>query len=648
MTPALIFFVVSGLLGAVALDSYLWRRFATDPPGPWERAASISVITLFVLIAINWSLSWLGLLDRVPLLVAAAILAVPSAVFLARSNALAFARTDVREASTLLFLSPLLVWIVFVLWRGAVVPVLSHDALSYHMPKAVMLARAHHYAFFNAPDPRIPTSPANYEMLLADVLLLAKTDAVTEWIGTVAYIALILLGAALVERWWGKAPHIAATVLVVAAVPVILLHSGAHKNDLLSNVFYLGALVWGGRWIAGRETAPLVLSLASLAAAGGTKIQGAFVAVALLVVFAGHFLRGRVRVTRGQLLVIFASIPVALFLFGGWAYVLNVVHTGQVALPASSTSDAGYGDWRNLWEVPLFILLRPFDLDPRAIYVPWRGERWFWPRFELYFSHYGTLVTALVLFLPLAIWKSRHRFGSAAMQRERLITSIAAALAFLLMLPIRIRPIGFFGGFPRYFCYIAIIVIAWTVAPLVLDLHSRSKTTLVKVALATAAFLFSVNAIFYAIVDAFQPLSYVADVAADPGIRRPFFAPYRAGSVVDLVAGPTDTIAVHSGFDSWIYPAYGKTLQREVFFIEPGQPIPKEADYVIVDRAWNVIWGHPRFENMSQYKEYLSRGTPSDEDLAVIRAVGTRSDEFELIYFNGTMTQAIFKRRPAR
>jgi hypothetical protein len=412
MTPALIIFVVSGLLAAVALDTWSWRRFATDPPGPWERAASVSVITLAILIAINWSLSWLGMLDRIPLLVAAVVIFIPAVIVLRRENVLALARADVRDASVVVVLAPLIIWIVFALWRGAIVPVLSHDALAYHMPKALMLARAHQYQYFAAPDPRIPTSPANYEMLVADALLLARSDELTEWIGTAAYVVLLLLGAALVERWWGKGPQTVVTILLTAAVPVILLHSGAHKNDLLSNAFYLAALLWAGRWIVGRETAPLLLSLTSLAAAGGTKIQGAFVAVALAVVFTWELLRRRVRVTRGQLLIIAASAPAALFLFGGWAYVLNVIHTGQVALPASASSDAGYGDWRNLWEVPLFMLLRAVQLDEASIYVPWRGERWFWPRFELYFSHYGLLVTALALVLPIAIWKYRDRFGS--------------------------------------------------------------------------------------------------------------------------------------------------------------------------------------------------------------------------------------------
>jgi hypothetical protein len=144
--------------------------------------------------------------------------------------------------------------------------------------------------------------------------------------------------------------------------------------------------------------------------------------------------------------------------------------------------------------------------------------------------------------------------------------------------------------------------------------------------------------------DRFQPLSYVAEVAANPGLRQPFFAQYRAGTVADLVAGPTDTIAVHSGFDSWIYPLYGKTLQRKIVFIETGSPIPKEADWVVVDRAWNSIWGHPDFEHTGQYRQYLGKGIATEEDLSVVRALARRRAEFQLIY-HSPHVQAVFKRR---
>lgn len=671
MTADLFLFVFATIVTAGALASFLWRRLAAEATGPWERAASVAVLTFAITIAINWSLSWLGRIDRFPLLITAIALAIPSAVYLWRQKVFSSAQHQV-PGSAVAYLVPLIFWVVFVLWRGAIVPVLNHDALSYHMPKAVMLARAHHYDFFAAPDSRIPTSPANYELLVADVLLLTGSDALTEWIGTAAYLALLLLAAALAERWWGSGPHIIVTILLTAAIPVILLHSGAHKNDLISNVFYLGTFLWAGRWLSTGENAPLILALTSLAAGGGTKLHAVFCAVAWAVVFVWLLIRRRIRVPWNQLRIVLLSAPIALLLFGGWAYVLNIMHTGQVALPASSTNDAGYGDWRNLWEVPLIMLWRPFDLESEgvaeqsddqtsatarargrtpspdahtSVFIPWRGERWYWPRFELYFSHYGALTTFLVVLLPFAVRRYVRRYGSTQILNERIYTSIIALLAFLLMLPVRLRPLGFFGGFPRYFCFIAIFVLAWTVAPFLVELRSRNRMMGVHAISVAAALLLTVGAAHSAVVDRFQPLHYVMEMAATPGSREPHFSKYRAGIIGDRLAGPTDTIAVQSGFDSWIYPLYGSTLQRKLVFIRPGDVIPAEAKYVVIDRAWNIIWGHPRFEHMGQYTRYLGQGHPSREDLAVLRDLWKRPSEYELVYYHPRGLQAVFRRR---
>ena len=188
MSAALILFAVSVVTCAAALTTILWRRLATSAPGPWERVASIAVSAFAIAIAINWSLSWLDMLDRGPLLVCGTAILIPSTIFLGRQGLLDAAQHKIQGASLIVFLVPLIIWVVFALWRGSIVPVLSHDALAYHMPKAVMLARAHHYEFFDAPDPRISTSPANYEMLVADMMLLTGSDELTEWICTATYV----------------------------------------------------------------------------------------------------------------------------------------------------------------------------------------------------------------------------------------------------------------------------------------------------------------------------------------------------------------------------------------------------------------------------------------------------------------------------
>ena len=83
-------------------------------------------------------------------------------------------------------------------------PVYNHDALAYHLPKAVLLMRAHGFGVFAIPEARVATWPCNYELLLSDTMILSGEDHFTAAIATVAYLAILLVsgqaGGALVGR----------------------------------------------------------------------------------------------------------------------------------------------------------------------------------------------------------------------------------------------------------------------------------------------------------------------------------------------------------------------------------------------------------------------------------------------------------------
>ena len=69
------------------------------------------------------------------------------------------------------------------------------------------------------------------------------------------------------------------------------------------------------------------------------------------------------------------------------------------------------------WQVPRFIwmfLAAPVLTAGQFFRVPWNGETWFWPAYELYFSHYGLHVSLLILLLPLAVHYARRRLDPAA------------------------------------------------------------------------------------------------------------------------------------------------------------------------------------------------------------------------------------------
>src|SRR6185295_643028 len=140
----------SMLLAGHALSEWLWRREARHGRGgvlTFERATSSALVGLTLWIATNWLLSAIHAVARGPLLLAAAVAATSGAIVLRRiggapgTPAVEDAPRSSR-ALVMVALLPLLAWVAFILWRGWLLPVLNWDAMSYHLPKAVLMARA--------------------------------------------------------------------------------------------------------------------------------------------------------------------------------------------------------------------------------------------------------------------------------------------------------------------------------------------------------------------------------------------------------------------------------------------------------------------------------------------------------------------------
>ena len=70
-------------------------------------------------------------------------------------------------------------------------------------------------------------------------------------------------------------------VIAAAATPVLLLHSGADKNDLMTCFFAIAALLWGARWYVHGGAMPWILTIVSLVLAGGTKPHAAAILLGL-------------------------------------------------------------------------------------------------------------------------------------------------------------------------------------------------------------------------------------------------------------------------------------------------------------------------------------------------------------------------------
>ncbi|HEV2719684.1 MAG TPA: hypothetical protein VG323_06670, partial [Thermoanaerobaculia bacterium] len=475
------------------------------------------------------------------------------------------------------------IWCAFVLWRGSVVPPASHDVLTYHLPKAVMLARAHGYRHFDVPDSRITTFPSNYELLLADVLLLGGSDRLTEWIGTASYLLFLGIVALYARRWWGDGIHVAASVMAAAGAPLLLLHSGHDKNDVMTAAFAAAALFWSARWCAERGAVPTMMAIACGATAVGTKMTAAAVVLGVAPFGIAALIRKppKPKAFAGALLFAICTF----LLCGGWVFIQNRRAPAPLSTHiASGLPTAEYGEWSHLWKVPYYALRVSLGL----------GAGWPWPSENLFSSHYGPLFGLAVLALPFCIW--RYRAGG-----ERAVAGIAAAIAFFVLLPLPQYPYIALPSILRYTAFIVPVLYGWTLAPLVRDLAMSRYRRYVHGVMALLVALFAANAADMAWNDSFAPLPYARWCAEHPNTREIFWSSSHAESVVDRMAGPHDKIAIHIGSDAWIYPAYGAAVSRTVVFAAAVGEIPADAQWVVIDqnpgslRFYNAMLRDRRF-----------------------------------------------------
>ena len=608
--------------------------------GRWERLCYVALVATVLWLGTVWSLAIVGALTRPALLVRTVLLGVLALVAMWRARRRSSAEAPMPRFELLVAAVPIVLWVTFVLIRAAIVPPLSHDALAYHLPKAVLYARAHGYAPLPFLNEAIRGIPANYEMLLADILLVEQSDALTEWPSAFFYVAAIIAALALAERWWGRSPRaLAAMALFAAGAPVALLHAGAHKNDLLLAFLTVSGLVAAGRFLATSELSALCLTAAAFAAAVGTKPQAGVVALSILP----FILYRAARALRVRDLALAAGVAcIAFVLLGGFVYLRNL--TGIDAPSSAAEASIGvrlpYGDYANLWQIPYTLVAAPFSLDPLSLHVPWEDERWFWRRYEIYFSHLGIPFAICFALLPIGLVLHRRRAAA-----EALPVTLAAVAGMAVMLPTYFHPHGMFAiSAPRYVLFLVPIVAAWTIVPYVAAGERTQRAVAIVVALAA---FFAYYAVDFARRDSFQPFRYVVWAAQRPGTRAVPFDPNRAASVVDRAAGPRDAIALDAAFGSWIHPAFGRDLQRPVLFVTRdarGVRIPRGAQWVIVDRGFQSVWMNPQFTDLSQARKYLLRGEPSADDTRLIELL-RRDERFELVFYNRRLNQAVFKRR---
>jgi hypothetical protein len=605
------------------------RIHKSDELTSLERASSAALLGISVWIAVNWLLSAPHCLNR-PVLLSIAATAIVAAVILRRPGTV---RTRPSVMVTLSLL-PLAAWVAFLLWRAYILPIGSADALIYHMPRAVMFWRAGGYAWFpNVPDFRINGVAANYELLLADVLAVQGRDTIAEWMSVLFFVLLLVVSTALARRWWGAGRYLVAVPYLIASIPLVVLHAGAIKNDLMSHFFALSALLWAGRWFSSRRFPDAALCVIALFAGAGTKNHLLLLVAILGVLFL--VCRPPFRFLLRLSLVAAASF----LLLGGVHYFFSIRHSG-----GEGVAPAQYGEWGNLIRFPVDIFTAPFSSSDTDLVLPWAHAPTPWYRYDIYSSHYGQLVSIALILMPVTLWLFRRR-NDGASPGERYVVLAAGCLFFLVMMPIRAVPSGFAPYFARYLLSVAVLILCAAIVPLyaAIERNLVISRPIAGLALAAAVLFPLLPIANYAEHDKWMTLDYVEAIASRPGARLYPPMPIRAAMVADRLAGPTDRMEIHGGHDTYLYPAYGVSLSRDLHFISSAAEIRPDAPWVAIDRADNIFWHHPAFKSAGDWRRYWGQGTPSAEDVSVVRTLAL-DPRYQLVYYSSRFNQAVFRR----
>lgn len=648
--------IVSALLTGWELVSRLWPAEETNRPDASERLLYAALLGVTLWQASVWALALCHLLTRDALIVRTVILAIMAIVLIARRfsrerDAWRAALNRNPAIGSLLPYLPIAAWVQFAAWRGMVAPPTNIDGLSYHLPKAVMLMRAGAFDALRSVRFLIGWRPSNYELLLADGMLMGRTDAVTEWISVLFYVCFIIAAVALGQRWWGRNPTAAAvTALLAGSIPVVLLHSSTYKNDLMVAFFMTAALVSLGRWLSDFDMRALLLTILAVAAVAGTKKPAALFAALALAVLIWSIVTRRQYWNRRRMAVLGLVAIASFVLLGGVDYISKLNDRFHPAEAPSSSSPSSvtntsvtYHHYGNLWKGMYVLVSGSFALDSNVVSVPWAAKPWPWRRYELYYSELGIPFSLCAIALLCLFWKLR-----GPRYREQIVVTVIALLAFLPLLPFDGPPIGrHLLAMPRFAMSLAVVVLAWGIGPLVAMVTSRyrfGRTAIVSLAVAC----FVAYSFKSAVHDTYLPLSYVVSASERPGTRLPPLGYGRAAAVVDEMAGPNDRIAFDGGSSSLLHLAYGAALQRPVDVIAPGPGKPEidpNVKWVAIDRSWNMIWGNAQFTEMSEMQKFLMHGRATEEDLRVYRALAS-DPGFELVFSRPAAMQMVFRRRP--
>lgn len=620
-----------------------------------EQLALTVLLGLAILVSTNWVLACFKLLTGPSLWISMGVYSLVGGVLcLVRRPAIS--QRDSQGLTFLEFLAFALLGlsVLYVAVRGSVIWVGEYDALTYHFPKAVEIIRAHTIPYIPSGDFRVAYFPWNYELLLADGLLLTPGDGLSYLMSLLPAFGFAAYAHAIFRRAWPHASRFDALVgtLLVCATPIFVLQAGDYKNDLLFAFFLLSFFYWMSLWCQSSRRREFALALLSLGLCFGTKATALFVLPVCFVIlwrFRSRFSLKALGGLRGTALMA-VGVVIAFFLVGGGWPLLNKLWCGHflgdfARVGGMSGYEANavprYTGFANLWKFPLLAILRPFSSNLEGVWVFWKHQYWWWPAYHPIYGHFGWLCSVMLLLAPLGVFlhlKSKDDVRSGF----RVAISVSMLAFVLLSLPQKYRVDGMFCGFPRSLLCLPVLVALWTLVPLLGWLRDHGKIVFCTlIGLGVMAY-FSAQSAIYLKNDVTKPFDMVQGILSGSVVRPTD----DMANALDQAAGPTDTIAFDSGFGGMVYPLYGAQLTRPVIFLRPSAgpvSIPPQAKWVVIDRAWNVGWSHPGVSDTGQFWLPIKRA-PTAEDMALFTQL-SKDPDFALVWVNPLGDQAIFQRR---
>lgn len=547
----------------------------------------------------------------------------------------------------------------FALARGYILPTLNTDALYLSLPKADFYLVDKGLNLFIPPSPEWmghASQPSTYEMLLASVMALCGNDQLTEWVATLSGVSFVIGCWALFRRWFEERSTADIGIILILSTTVLLLHFSSDKADLTTSLACLLLIHWTTQSSLRPTLWNLGLALLSGLLFIGLKKSGWLVSPVFFIIIFIAALRGKTsRLSPhhvGSLGLLFLA---GLLFLGGANHLYLWIHTGNpFGVYAASDSSLLSASTFALTDPLRFlglVALSPYVSSVQTITIPFTGTEWYWPEYNLFFSHFGP---AFIVLFVLALARVTYRLVKRRFlqdQRESTTWALLALLAFALITTHRYSYDGGFNTMARLLLFAIPAVLAMGLLPhlerpfIPINNHRWVGAGLYL----SAGLLFSVTAWKAYTKDLHAPLVYALDLWSHPERRRWIFVePNRLPSRLDRIAGATDTIAADLTGHSWLHPLWGEQASRKLELIswKDGRPlISDEARWVIADNVWGIISGGGlNVQSAADLSKARGKGQVSPRDTLLYRQL-LRDPQWRLILASPTGEQCIFQRQ---